>query len=607
MKTFNELGLQSAILKAVEDMQFVNATPVQESVIPVIINQTEDIIALAQTGTGKTAAFGLPLLELINPNDRFPQALILSPTRELCIQIAKDLKEYAKYMPSIRVTPVYGGASIVEQMRNLRSGTHIIVATPGRMVDLIKRQAADITQIKYLVLDEADEMLSMGFQDEVDVIFEQTPKIKRTFLFSATMSKDVYKITSNFMQNPIEMTMGIKNQGAENIQHIYYTVPGRQKYFALKRILDSNPDIYGIIFCRTKNDTQELSNLLIQDGYNAEALHGDMAQASREYVMNKFRTRTLQMLVATDVAARGIDVDDLTHVINYGIPEDTEVYTHRSGRTGRAGKFGTSITISNTRDNYKIKEIEKMIKKKFKHDSVPSVTDICTTQMVHLVDKIANVTVNLPEIKPFLAPAYEKFNEISKEELIQKMLSSEFNRFLDYYRHEDEQFNPEEDSKLIRVFINIGKVDGLNNAQLRAFLLDAIETHDAIIKNVDAFDNFSFFETNQPTFDELKNVSRKLEYNGRKVRMDKAEQKRRDRNSDDGGGRRRRSDDFGGKKREGGGYGKRNDDFGGKSDRNKPSYGDKKPYAKKEWGKDDNRGGFGKSSSGSSPVKKKRF
>lgn len=371
MKTFNELGLQSAILKAVEDMQFVNATPVQESVIPVIINQTEDIIALAQTGTGKTAAFGLPLLELINPNDRFPQALILSPTRELCIQIAKDLKEYAKYMPSIRVTPVYGGASIVEQMRNLRSGTHIIVATPGRMVDLIKRQAADITQIKYLVLDEADEMLSMGFQDEVDVIFEQTPKIKRTFLFSATMSKDVYKITSNFMQNPIEMTMGIKNQGAENIQHIYYTVPGRQKYFALKRILDSNPDIYGIIFCRTKNDTQELSNLLIQDGYNAEALHGDMAQASREYVMNKFRTRTLQMLVATDVAARGIDVDDLTHVINYGIPEDTEVYTHRSGRTGRAGKFGTSITISNTRDNYKIKEIEKMIKKKFKHDSVP--------------------------------------------------------------------------------------------------------------------------------------------------------------------------------------------------------------------------------------------
>jgi len=402
MTKFTDLGIANNILKGINELGFEEAMPVQEEVIPVLLETNRDIVALAQTGTGKTAAFGLPIVQQINISEKYPQALILSPTRELCVQIAKDLMAYSKYVDGLKVLPIYGGANIDAQIRGLRMGTHIIVATPGRILDLIKRGRADITRVGTVVLDEADEMLNMGFRDDLNEILESVPDERRTLLFSATMPKEVAAISKNYMKNPEEITIGKKNSGAESIKHMYYLVQARDRYLALKRIADLNPDIYSIVFCRTRQETKEVAEWLIKDGYNADALHGDLSQAQRDHVMNRFRLKSLQMLVATDVAARGLDVNDLTHVINYNLPDDIEVYTHRSGRTGRAGKKGISIAIVHLREKSRIKEIEKKINKNFEKAPIPTGKEICKKQLFHLIDKMEKVEVDHEQIEEFL-------------------------------------------------------------------------------------------------------------------------------------------------------------------------------------------------------------
>ncbi len=398
MKTFEELGVAPQIRRAIEEMGYENPMPVQEEVIPYLLDEIRDVIALAQTGTGKTAAFGLPVLQKINVKQNVPQTLILAPTRELCLQIAGDLADYSKYIDNLRVLPVDGGSSIESQIKALKRGVQIIVATPGRLIDLINRKVVDLAEVKYVVLDEADEMLNMGFTESIDEILSKVPENRSMLLFSATMPKEIAKITKKYMESPKEITIGRKNEGSLNVKHVYYMVHARDKYLALKRIADYYPNIYGIIFCRTRRETQEIADKLIQDGYNADSLHGDLSQAQRDYVMQKFRIRSLQLLVATDVAARGLDVDSLTHVINYGLPDDIESYTHRSGRTGRAGKTGTSISITHVKEKGKIREIEKIINKKFEQKVIPSGDAICEKQLFNLVDRIEKVKVNEDEI-----------------------------------------------------------------------------------------------------------------------------------------------------------------------------------------------------------------
>jgi ATP-dependent RNA helicase DeaD len=402
MLTFKELGLSPNLLKGIDALGFTNPTPIQEKIIPMFFETKNDIVGLAQTGTGKTAAFGLPIIEQIDVKDKSVQALILSPTRELCIQIAKDLDNFSKHVNGLEVVPVYGGASIDTQVRALKRGAQIVVATPGRMLDLIKRKAANLSNINTVVLDEADEMLNMGFRDELDGILEQTSNSKRTLLFSATMPKEVARIAKNYMNNPTQITVGKQNAGADNVHHVYYQVHAHNRYKALKRIADINPDIYGLVFCRTRMETKEVADKLIKDGYNADALHGDLSQAQRDHVMKRFRERTLQMLVATDVAARGIDVTEISHVINYNLPEDNEIYTHRSGRTGRAGKSGVSIAIVNYREINRIPQIEKLIQKSFEKLLVPSGEEICEKQLFKLIDKMENVKVDEEQIAPFM-------------------------------------------------------------------------------------------------------------------------------------------------------------------------------------------------------------
>ena len=433
MMQFSEMGLDPRIQKGIREMGFEQPSPIQEQFISLFLKKPSDIVGLAQTGTGKTAAFGLPMLQKIDPNKRVPQALILSPTRELCVQTARELGDYAKYLPEIVITPIYGGADISAQLRALSKGVHIITATPGRMHDIIRKNKVDLSQISILVLDEADEMLNMGFQEDVDAILEQTPKTKNTLLFSATMPREVAEIAKNYMSNPIEIAVGKKNSGAENVEHIYHMVHARDRYSALKRVMDFVPDVYGIVFCRTRIETNEVATQLIADGYSAEALHGDLSQAQRDYVMEKFRTRGVQMLVATDVAARGLDVDDLTHIINYNLPDDLESYTHRSGRTGRAGKSGISISIINLKEQGKIRMVEKTLGKKFIRKPVPGGKEICEKQLMFIIDKLHDVTINEQQIEPFLPTVYEKLEHITKEDLIKHFVSLEFNRFLDYY------------------------------------------------------------------------------------------------------------------------------------------------------------------------------
>ncbi len=435
MSTFAELGISSEIISALSDLGFQEPTPIQAQAIPLILKEHADIVSLAQTGTGKTAAFGLPLIQLTDPTSTATQGLVLCPTRELCMQVAKDLESFAKYVGNIRILAVYGGASIVQQMRDLRRGAQIIVATPGRLRDMIQRGMADVSTVRYAVFDEADEMLNMGFQEELNAILAQTPKEKNTLLFSATMSREVANIANRYMKDPVEITVGDRNAGAENVSHEYYVVRHRDRYAALKRILDNAPDIYSIIFCRTRMDTQEVADKLLQEGYKADALHGDLTQVQRDLVMRKFHSRHLQILVATDVAARGLDVTDLTHVINYSLPDDIASYTHRSGRTGRAGRTGISVALADTREMYRIRQIEHRLKKQFTRRSIPNGEEICRKQLASLIERISSTEIRHEQIDPLFADIAKQLEHLDKEELIKKIISLEFNRFLEYYRN----------------------------------------------------------------------------------------------------------------------------------------------------------------------------
>ncbi|MFN5183149.1 MAG: DEAD/DEAH box helicase [Bacteroidota bacterium] len=526
---FKDLGLSQDLLKAVADLGFENPTPIQEKTIPALLTGNKDVVALAQTGTGKTAAFGLPLLGKINENTKRTQALILAPTRELCVQICNDLKNFSKYILGLRILPVYGGAAITNQINDLKKGVQIVVATPGRLVDLIDRKAIQLGEVDYVILDEADEMLNMGFKEDLDMILAQTPSTKNVWLFSATMAPEVSRISRKYMSEPIEISVGKKNQGADNIEHVFYMVHSRDRYLALKRVADFYPEIYGLIFCRTKIETQEVADALIKDGYSADALHGDLSQAQRDFVMKRFRNKTLQMLVATDVAARGIDVDNISHVINYNLPDDDESYTHRSGRTARAGRSGISIAIVSKRDVGRIKDLERKIGKSFKKSQVPSGVEVCEKQLFHLVHKLHHVEVMDEEIEKYLPKVYEELNELSKEELIKRFVSEEFNRFYNYYQNAPDLNDGNESSgnkgngRTVRFFLNLGNYDGLNKLMLKDYLTDLTRIHPRMIFNIDIKDSFSFFETETKFKDNFLALNQaEIEFNGRRLNLEES-------------------------------------------------------------------------------------
>ncbi len=513
MKTFEELGVSEEIRRAIEELGFTQPMPVQEEVIPYLLGNRNDVIALAQTGTGKTAAFGIPVLQRIDPSRKETQALILSPTRELCLQIADDLKDFSKYMPGIHVEAVYGGASIGQQIRALKHGAHIIVATPGRLIDLMNRGVAQLDEAYNVVLDEADEMLNMGFSESIDAILERIPEDRNTLLFSATMSREIERIAKGYLHDHKEIVVGSRNEGAENVNHIYYMVNAKDKYLALKRIVDFYPRIFAIIFCRTKLETQEVADKLIKDGYNAESLHGDLSQQQRDLTMQKFRQHTVQLLVATDVAARGLDVDDLTHVINFGLPDDIENYTHRSGRTGRAGKKGTSISIVHIREKHKIRNIEKEIGKEFVEGKIPSAQEICQKQLYKVMDQIVKVDVNDDEIAPFMQDISRYFEYVEKEDLIKKIVSLEFGKFLAYYadapeilpvsskkeRREERGERKEKrgdrrmEAGYRRLFINLGKADGFYPGELMQFLNKNVQGR-VDVGHIDLLQKYAYFD-----------------------------------------------------------------------------------------------------------------
>jgi ATP-dependent RNA helicase DeaD len=519
MLVFKELGLSEKLVKGIEELGFRNPTPIQKEIIPIILKTENDVVGLAQTGTGKTAAFGLPIIERLDDSRQSVQAFILVPTRELCMQITNDLHNFSKYVKDIKIVPVYGGASIDTQINQLKKRVHIVVATPGRMLDLMKRKVLNIGEVKTVVLDEADEMLNMGFREELDNILNEVPDNKRTFLFSATMPNEVARIANNYMKDPVKITIGKQNAGAENVRHIYYQAHARERYLVLKRIADINPDIYGIVFCRTRAETKEVADKLIKDGYNADALHGDLSQAQRDHVMNRFRKKTLQMLVATDVAARGIDVSDITHVINYNLPDDNEAYTHRSGRTGRAGKTGISIAIVNYREKNRIPQIEKVLGKKIEKKLIPTGDEICKKQLFNLIDRMENVEVNEAQISPFMEVVNKKLEWLSKEQLIKHFVSLEFNRFLEYYKNspdlnEQEKGKPDRWNEkvrdrgfqrnknykrkdLVRFYINVGKKDGVSPKNIIGLINDHSKNRNIKIGDIDIENNFSFFETGE--------------------------------------------------------------------------------------------------------------
>ena len=540
MKTFEELGVSPEIRKAIEEMGYENPMPVQEEVIPYLLGNGNDVVALAQTGTGKTAAFGLPLIQKIDVKNCVPQALVLCPTRELCLQIAGDLTDYSKYITDLKILPVYGGSSIDSQIRSLKRGVHIIVATPGRLIDLMERKVAQLATIRDVVMDEADEMLNMGFTDSINAILENIPQDRNTLMFSATMSPEIARIAKTYLHETKEITIGTKNEGSKNVNHVAYIVHAKDKYLALKRVVDFYPQIYGIVFCRTRKETQEIADKLIQDGYNADSLHGELSQAQRDLVMQKFRQRHLQLLVATDVAARGLDVNDLTHVINYGLPDDTESYTHRSGRTGRAGKTGISIAIINLREKGRMKEIEHIIKKKFEVSVLPSGQEICQQQLIKVIDDIEKVKVNEEEIETFLPGIYRKLDWLDKEDLIKRVVSLEFNRFLDYYKNAPEIEQPKANEKkseakesrkgdkekvgrkaekgYTRLFLNLGKTDGFYTNQIIDLVNRNLRKERIQIGRIDLMQNFSFFEVIQEQAPQvLKALNKVVLSGGRKV------------------------------------------------------------------------------------------
>ena len=604
LKTFEELGVSEEIRRAIEELGFEHPMPVQEEVIPYLLGNRNDVIALAQTGTGKTAAFGIPVLQRTDSRVRQTQALILSPTRELCLQIADDLKDFAKYIDGINIVPVYGGTSIENQIKSLRHGAQIIVATPGRLIDLMNRGVAKLDAVRNVVLDEADEMLNMGFSESIDEILEGVPEDRNTLLFSATMSKEIEKIARNYLHDPKEIVVGSRNEGAEHVNHIYYMVNAKDKYLALKRVVDYFPKIFAIIFCRTKRETQEIADKLIHDGYNAESLHGDLSQQQRDLTMQKFRQHMTQLLVATDVAARGLDVDDLTHVINFGLPDDIESYTHRSGRTGRAGKKGTSISIIHSRERSKMRAIEKTIGKKFVEGVMPSAQEICKKQLYKVMDQIVKTDVNEEEIAPFMDDINRYFEYVDKEDVIKKIVSLEFGKFLAYYADAPEIEKPtgrgdkkkkertsderkrthKAEAGYRRLFINLGKADGFYPGELMQFVNRNMRGGRQEIGAIDLMSKMAYFEV--PEKDAVK-VMRALDgtiYKGRQVRCNDAD---RDSKPQRGGSRK---DDYGNADRK---SKRRNaDDGGGKDKKRKKDKGAAMESGRKDdWRQFFNNGG----------------
>lgn len=546
MELFEDSQLLPEVLQAIKEIGFERPTEIQSQTIPFILSQKRDLIALAQTGTGKTAAFGLPILSVIDTDNVVPQALIICPTRELCLQIERDIKSFAKHM-KIYSLAVYGGASILDQMAQLRKGVHIVVATPGRLVDIIDRGKINLSNITHLVLDESDEMLNMGFQEDIDAILEHTPTNKQTLLFSATMPKEVRRIANDYMINPEEITIGTKNSGADTVSHHAYIVRAKDRYTALKRLADFYPDIYGIVFCRTRQETKDIADSLMTDGYNADALHGDLSQAQRDYVMKKFRNRNLQILVATDVAARGLDVHDLTHVINYSIPDDIETYTHRSGRTGRAGKEGVSIVILNLKEKGRLKQIERLIKKSFELKQVPTGQEICSVKISDYVNKVLNSQVDNAIIEPYKHLLENSFTQYSKEELIEKFISHELHKIIEYYEHsgdinvEDDfssrQRDPEDsrrsrkrnsddrfgNNNFTRFFINVGKREDLDKSKMLRLLNEHANDRDIQYGAIDIMKSFSFFEVDAHYADKILKSFAKASYQGRPLLVEVAQ------------------------------------------------------------------------------------
>ncbi len=585
--TFSELGLREEILQALEELGFKSPTPIQEEAIPQLLEGERDLVGLAQTGTGKTAAFGLPLLEKIDFDEKVVQAVVIAPTRELCVQISNDFKTFSKHIRNANIATIYGGASIETQAREVKRGAQIVVATPGRLVDMLKRRLVKFDDVKIAVLDEADEMLNMGFKEDIDAILDTTPKDKNVWLFSATMPKEVAKISKNYMDNPIEITVGGKNTSNVNIKHEYYCVSNRDRYLALKRILDINLDIYGLVFCRTKRETQEVADNLMKDGYNAQPLHGDLSQGQRDKVMQNFRDKTLQVLVATDVAARGIDVDDITHVINYNLPDDIENYTHRSGRTARAGKMGVSLIFVTPKEVFKIKQIEKQIQMEFTKQEVPSGKDVCKQQLFNLIENVRNTVVKEDEIGEYLPSIFEIFENATKEEVITQFVSAEFNKFLEYYskandlnakpgdkgrdrdrdsgRGRDRDDNERggrknrnvSDEGKQRIFMNMGLDAGLNKGAVVRLVCQYADIPSSEIGRIDLFNEFSFFDVSQENAEKVLNSVQGVEYNNQRMNVEKAAA--RDGSSSDsrGGGRSRGGDSgrrsSGGERRSGGG------------------------------------------------------
>ncbi len=547
MIQFEEMGFTPGILRSIEELGFTTPMPVQEKVIPMMLGNDTDIIALAQTGTGKTAAFGLPLVLATDTEKSATQALILCPTRELCMQITNDLNNYSKHTGGLRILAVYGGASIDNQIRELKRGVHIIVATPGRLIDLIGRRAAKLSEVRTVILDEADEMLNMGFLDSINEILEEVPVNRRTLLFSATMSKEISSIARKYMNDPVEVLIGRKNASAENVSHNYYVVHAKDKYKVLKRLADSEPDIYAIIFCRTRKETQDVAARLMNDGYNADSLHGDLSQGQRDTVMNKFRLRNISLLVATDVAARGLDVDDLTHVINFSLPDDTEVYTHRCGRTGRAGKKGISVSLVHLREKNNLHRIEKMLNRSFNLIPVPTGSEICGKQLSRWVEKLENVTTGHKEIEKLLPEIRTKLESLDRDELIRRVVSLEFDRFLDDYRNEEDIIDPvpqkeERKSRTVkkgshgqsgegyaRLFINFGKADDFFPDQLISLINSNTRGMKVPIGKIDLYRDFSFFEVEEAYSDDLIRAMKKAKYMGKRVVVQIAQEKNEER------------------------------------------------------------------------------
>jgi ATP-dependent RNA helicase DeaD len=584
MTTFADFGLKPEILKGIAELGYETPTPIQAKVIPQVLDNRSDIVGLAQTGTGKTAAFGLPLLQWTDTSLRTPSSLILAPTRELCVQIAKDIESYSKYMGKLKVLPVYGGTSITNQIRDLRNGVHILVATPGRLIDLIERKAADLSAIEIVVLDEADEMLNMGFIDDINIILSSCPNDRTTMLFSATMPREIQRLASKYMNNPVEISSGDRNASTNQVEHHYYYIRERDRYLALKRIVDYYPGIYGIVFCKTKLDTQRVADKLMEDGYDAEPLHGDLSQQQRDRVMDKFRHKNVSLLVATDVAARGIDVDSLTHVINYNLPDESETYTHRSGRTGRAGKTGISLVLVNTKERSKIRQIENVIKKKFEKKLIPEGSEICRVQLFNLIDKIEKTEAMDNDIEPFLPEIFARFENFSREDLIRKIVAEEFHRFLIYYQNSASLNVPEgsdrdsgrdsdrggdrrdrgsrgrdgdrggdrggrndrggdrvgdrgprsggykggnDGDNFARLFINCGKMDELNPQRLMGIVNDAGNGQRVQFGRIEILDKFSFFEIEKSAERNVLDSLNKFEWKNRRIKAEPSEKRGR--------------------------------------------------------------------------------